>query len=380
MSKRWTVRSSSPRVTAALIRVCRGSCIEGRLSATEVDEFVHAVRLHRIAPLAHVVTREHAPDISRRLLPDRDDAFERNLAAAMLLGELGRVLDDLPWVTFKGAALSMAAHPAPGLRTFRDIDALVRPADLRPACERLSREGWTLLDYDDMLAARPLPGEMHWLAPNGLIVDLHWTMINRQSRRDRFSVPTSDLIERRRSLSLGFGQVPTLDPYDALLHVCLHACLDGSIRLLQLVDADALARQVSDWVTVASRARAWRIEAPLWLVMTRSRAFLDTPVPDDLAQLLGIGADLRALLAIVDRVAPVAATRSEHGLARLVSRAVRSSLGETLVAVSRNAARGVRDRVRPPVGLDHRVAVEAGTLEAFLTDVEQNTSAASPAA
>ena len=380
MSLPWRVRSASPRVTAALIGVCRGTWIDGQLSAAEVDEFLHAVRLHRIAPLAHVVTREPAPEISRRLQPDRDDAFERNLGAAMVLGELGRVLDDLPWVTFKGAALSMSAHPAPGLRTFRDIDALVGPADLRSACERLSSEGWRLLDYDDMLATRPLPGEMHWLSPLGLSIDLHWSMINRQSRRDRFRVPTADLIERRQSVSLGFGEVPTMDGHDALLHVCLHASLDGANRLLQLLDADALARQVVDWSTVARRARAWRAEAPLWLVLTRSRELLGTPVPADLADLLGTRRNLRMLLSFVDRVTPVAATRTEHGVARLVSRAVRSTLVETLAAVSQNAARGIQDRVRPSASIDQRVPAEARTLDAFLADVERTvlSAASSP--
>lgn len=372
MSLLRRVRSSS-RVTDALIQVCRDAWTGGDLVGPDIDEFIQAVRLHRIAPLAHVVTRELAPGISRCLQPDRDEAFRRNLGAAMVLGEFGRVLEGIPWVTFKGAALSMAAHPAPGLRTFMDIDALVAPTNLRSACEGLSGAGWQPLDFDDMLAARPLPGEMHWLSPLGLSVDLHWTMINRQARRNRFRIPTAELIDRRRELSLGLGQVPTLDVHDALIHVCVHAALDGSNRLLQLVDADGLARQVDDWGAVTSRALGWQAGAQLWLVLSRSRELLNTPLPDGLPESLGIPKGLRSVLTLVDRAAPIAATRSEHGLARLVARAVQPTLARTLLTVSRNAAKGVGDRLRPPPGIDHRVPAKQETLEAFLTAVEQST-------
>ena len=134
-------RRPSPAVSAALGQVCRGAWESGELSPSEVDEFIDAARLHRIAPLAHVVTREAAPDLSTRLKPDRDSAFVTNLAAAGLLAQLVGLLADVRWLTFKGASLSMSAHPVPGLRSFTDIDALVQPSQLRLACERLSAQG-----------------------------------------------------------------------------------------------------------------------------------------------------------------------------------------------------------------------------------------------
>lgn len=364
-------RRPSPAVSAALGQVCRGAWESGELSPSEVDEFVDAARLHRIAPLAHVVTREAAPDLSTRLKPDRDSAFVTNLAATGLLAQLVGLLADVRWLTFKGASLSMSAHPVPGLRSFTDIDALVQPSQLRLACERLSAQGWKLIDYDDMLAARPAPGEMHWVSPSGLLVDLHWSMINREARRARFRIPTDELIERRNNLSLGFGEVPALDPDDALIHVCVHAALDGANRLLQLIDADGLARQVRDWPALADRARRWRAGAQVWLVLSRARAVLHTPLPADLARMLGVPSGLKVLLDVVDRIAPVTGTRSEHGLARLVARAVNPTLGATIVTLFRNSVQGIRDRIRPPAALPDRVSAGPATVEAFLTEVEQ---------
>lgn len=371
MSWSWGGRRPSPTVSVALGQVCRGAWESGELSPSEVDEFVEAARLHRIAPLAHVVTREIAPDVSTRLKPDRDRAFVTNLAAAGLLAQMVGLLGDLEWLTFKGASLSMSAHPVPGLRSFTDIDALVQPSQLRLTCERLSAQGWKLIDYDDMLAARPVPGEMHWVSPAGLLVDLHWSMINRESRRARFRIPTDELIKRRKPLSLGFSEVPALDPDDAMIHVCVHAALDGANRLLQLVDADGLARQVRDWASLADRARRWRAGAQVWLVLSRARAALGTPLPGGLDRMLGVPKGLMMLLGVVDRVAPVAATRSEHGLARLVARAVNPTLSATMVTLFHNSAQGVRDRISPPAALPDRVSADPATVQAFLTEVEQ---------
>ncbi len=365
-------RRSSSAVSAALGQVCRGTWETGDLSQRQIEEFINAVRLHRIAPLAHVVTRKVAPTVSERLKADRDRAFVTNLAASMLLGELSSLLEDVQWLTFKGVSLSMGAHPAAGLRAFTDIDVLVLPGQFRVTCERLAAAGWKLLDYDDMLAACPAPGEMHWVSPNGLLVDLHWSMINREARRARFRIESEELIERRRNLSLGFTDVPALDPYDALVHVCVHAALDGANRLLQLVDADGLAHQVSDWPTLARRARAWRAGTQVWLVLSRCQAALGTPLPPGLSEALGVPKGLKALLALVDRMAPVVAARSEHGLARLVARALHPTLGATAVSLLRNSLLGIRDRVKPPTPPTGRVPAEDATLEVFLTEVERH--------
>lgn len=364
-------RRSSSAVSAALGQVCRGTWEAGELSPREVDEFVHAARLHRIAPLAHVVTREIAPTISIPLKPDRDRAFGTNLAASALLVEFANLLSGVQWLTFKGAALSMSTHPVLGLRSFTDVDALVQPGQLRVACERLWSAGWKLVDYDDMLAARPAPGEMHWVSPTGLLVDLHWSMINREARRARFRIPTDELIRRRKSLPVGFGEVPTLDPDDALIHVCIHAALDGANRLQHLVDADGLARQVRDWSTLAARAREWRAGAQVWLVLSRSQAALGTRLPSGLSRMLGVPNGLKLLLALVDRLAPVTEARSEHGLARLVARAVHPTFGATTIMLVRNSLRGVHDRIWPPAARSGRLFAKTATVHAFLTDVEQ---------
>lgn len=359
-------------VSEQLVSVCTGASLGSPASSDVADELVAAARYHRIAPVTHVRYRSVDPELSARLRPERDQAVGIHLRATMMLAELGLILGDVPWVTFKGPVLSETAHPLPGLRSYHDIDVLVSPSDLREVCGLLGRAGWGVADYDDMLRNPETPGEMHWITPSGLAVDLHWSMTNTAVRRARLSVPTDEVLARRHELAIGFGKVWALDPVDALVHVCLHAALTGANRLLFLLDADLLARQVDDWPLVAQRAREWRAQHHVALVLHRAAGVLGTSVPDDLDTQLGVSGAFGLMCTVVDARAPVPSARREPGLARLVARAVRPGAARTALSVARSAALGAVERAsgtkdRKP---SERTTGDSEALELYLAAVE----------
>lgn len=362
---------ASPSVSRSLLAVCRLTPPSTDLTASEVEEFVAAARLHRIAPLAYVVARGVADEVVSQLRVDRDKAMAMTLQTTLALDLLTRTLDGLPWLTFKGLMLSMNSHPVPGLRTFSDLDVLVDPNYLRAASDRLRADGWRPVDYDDMQSSAEPAGEIHWLSPHGLKLDLHWSMINSPARRDLFDVRTDNLLARRVTAAAGLTSAPTLDPEDTLVHTCLHAALDGAARLLPLLDVDGCVRHIHSWETLAERARDWRAAPQVWVVLSRASAALGTPLPSDLSDMLGIGTSLRGFIGIVDKFAPVASVRESHGLTRFTARAVRPTLRSTLVLSARNARLGVLDRVRHENSTDrHRVPASESTNEKFLSAVE----------
>ena len=130
-----------------------------------------------------------------------------------------------------------------------------------------------------MLRNQDVPGEMHWVSPAGVLVDLHWSMINMASRRRLFDIPTRELLERRRTLPLGGQEVWALEPADALVHGCLHAALAGANKLIYLLDVDMLARSVTDWDEVVARAQSWGAQAQTALVLARTSRVLGAPIP-----------------------------------------------------------------------------------------------------
>lgn len=376
MTMRHQMLRASPSVSRSLLAVCHATWPSTDLTASEKEEFVAAARLHRIAPMAYVVARGVADEVADRFRVDRDRAMAMTLRTTLTLDFLTRTLSGLPWLTFKGLVLSMNAHPVPGLRTFSDLDVLIDPNQLRAASDRLRADGWQPLDYDDMLSSAEPPGEIHWLSPHGLKLDLHWSMINSAFRRDMFDVRTDELLSRRVTAVVGLTSVPTLDPEDTLVHTCLHAALDGAARLLQLVDVDGCARHILSWESLAERARRWQAAAQVWVVLSRAKAALGTPLPEDLSDMLGIGAPLRASLSIVDRIAPVASVRESHGLTRFAARAVRPTLRSTLAVGARNARLGVVERVRHDDSTDrHRVPASESTTEKFVASVEATVRA-----
>ena len=368
------VRTRSPSVARALLSACRVTWPPVDLSPTDIDDFVDATRLHRIAPLAYVATRGVDEIIAARVREDRDRAMNTAFKATLTLGSIKQAFDGLPWLTFKGLVLSMNHHPVPGLRTFTDIDVLIDPGTLREACERLRAAGWRLLDYDDMLSRDRPPGEMHWLSPLGLQLDLHWSMINSAVRRDLFDIPTAELLSRRVTATVGLTSVPTLSTEDTLVHICLHAAQDGASRLSQLVDAHWVAQSVTNWEPVTERAHQWRASAQVWLVLHRAQAALDTPLPEGLSDSLAISAPLRGMLSAVDRFAPVAQVRQAHDLNRFTARAVRASFWETLSVAGQHAALGVADRVRHDAAADRsRIQASDAAYDRFLRAVEASS-------
>ncbi|MEE6283063.1 nucleotidyltransferase family protein [Georgenia sunbinii] len=369
-----TSASASRAAAQVLVAICRGEPTAVPQALTDV--VVDSARHHRVAPLTHVHLRETAPAAAELLRLDRDLAKSLHIRASMLLANVNQLLGDIPWVVFKGPVLSEVAHPVPGLRPYGDLDLLVAPSALRAVSEVLLDAGWVVGDYEDMLRNPQTPGEMHWFTPAGIPVDLHWSMINMESRRRHFEIPTVDLLARRRRVSIGLGSAWTMDEVDTMVHVCLHAALAGANKLGWTLDVDQVARQVTSWDEVAQRALDWGAQAQVALVLRRATATLGTPVPGSFYRSLGVSTALLRIIDAVDRLAPVARQRKSASLSRLLARAVRPGAAATVAAVSRNAARGIVDRIRPVPrrGAAERVAASPGALAAYLEAVEARGS------
>lgn len=373
----------SAEVATALVDVCRGRVPHLSDRGAVAEEFVDAVRLHRIAPLAHVLLREDRPDISDRLGTDRDLAMAIHLRSSIVLGELGRAAGDIPWAAFKGPVLSEFFHPVQGLRTYGDIDVLVGPTDLREMSDRLVDIGWIVADPDEHHHNPDTPGEMHWLTPAGLLVDMHWSMINMAQIRRRFNVRTDSLLKRRRRVRLGLATAPVLDPLDAFVHVCMHAGLTGAHRLLWLLDVDQMARQVTDWDAVVQRTVEWQVEAPMAVVVGRATRFLGTPVPSDLVERLGITRSSRRVMDLADRWSPVPSLEKEESIAKAVSRGVRLTGPATLDVLARKAWLGAVARLSGRTAGRRRsggwTGADAVAQDAYLAAVEAEALPGPPA-
>lgn len=158
----------------------------------------------------------------------------------------------------KGPAVARTLYPCPAVRTFVDVDLLVRSGDIDRAAAALRAAGHR----------RPVP-ELRpgfdrrfgktamFVHPAGIQVDLHRTLV---VGPHGLLIDLADLFAGGRSVTVGGRGVATLDVASEFLALCYHAALgDVPPRLASLRDvAQALARHPDILAAVLDQAEAWR--------------------------------------------------------------------------------------------------------------------------
>lgn len=220
----------------------------------------------------------------------------------------------VPWAVVKGPVLADLSYARPEDRPYGDLDVLVAPSSLRAAVAALESGGWVVLDRNWTLALDRMVGELHLTGPLGTLVDLHWSLQNRRSRRQQVRVGTSTLLERAATVTLRGLPVQTLSPADTLVHLCLHAAGDGADRLLQLADVAALLPdRPAGWSELLSTAQEWGVGEAMAIPLQRTAYELDVDVPAAVVRRLHPGTGSRLAEAAVHRLWPVAGTPDAYG-------------------------------------------------------------------
>jgi hypothetical protein len=206
-------------------------------------------------------------------LRDRVGAGNRELdvAAFSALARHQRALSELSvaqealsragveYLVIKGPALAEPLHGSPALRSYVDLDLLVRPSSLSEAWAALLRAGFVPLDVNWPLLRSLRVTELRLRGSSGGVLDLHWSLTHGSSGMT--SPRVSTLLQRARRVDFGGGVGgPTLSVGDTLVHVAVHAAASGGHRLIWLKDviaaldlalatlgARALADVVDDW-------------------------------------------------------------------------------------------------------------------------------------
>ena len=298
-------------------------------------DFTRLALRHAVAPLVFRTLARVAGDL---LPPDMAEAAAKHCVRhaeqnAQKSDELIRILQALRHagidaVPFKGPVLAATVYGEVGLRSFRDLDFLVREGDAVRTLEALQTIGYRsavnrftpaqaraerrysgqdlMIQCDSRIAIEP-----HWaFGPRTWAVDLDYAGLWRRLRRRKFR--GADIL--------------MLSPEDTLLLLAIHGSKEQWVRLQWICDvAEALRRFPRlDWHALIARARADGCLRMLLLAIRLADA------------LLGVGpADqIRALL----RTDPVVEDLAHEVIAKL--------LGENLEAPSIYHVTSFRRRLR----------------------------------
>lgn len=209
-------------------------------------KLMEAIRRHRVADLfhAHAEPLGLPDEITDQLTSWHEEARPLLMLQALetvrsisLLSQAG-----VRALAIKGVALAVLTTGRADARGGGDVDILVSPDDLAVAHDALIAGGWSLYD-----GASVEPGTWAFRHINrwgsaltyqgaAASIDLHWRLEVTPSAYPQFS----ELWDRRATVSLGGGAVPTLSAADALRHSAAHR--EGWFYQRTLVDLRRLAR------------------------------------------------------------------------------------------------------------------------------------------
>ncbi|HEV2197113.1 MAG TPA: nucleotidyltransferase family protein [Candidatus Acidoferrum sp.] len=195
----------------------------------------------------------------------RERRRKQNLLTLRLTGELFRLLEGfgkqrISTLVIKGPVLAHQAYADPSMRTYGDLDLLVRQRDIRHATELMLASGYEAGVSLAAIDAGKIPGQYLFSKPDSkLLVELHNDLTLRYFPRP---LPLEDLFARQIRVRLDTHDVPAPCVEDELVLICVHGAKHFWETLSWIADvAGLVARQTSiDLERAASTARAVQSE------------------------------------------------------------------------------------------------------------------------
>lgn len=380
-----------------VLRECllhEGSAVADELLADvapqEWQTVQRAAALHRVTPAVFLGLRESRVvprDVICALQSDYETSLHRHLLCWELLSEVSIRFAEagIAYVAMKGPILAETVYPRSDLRSYGDLDVLVRPGQFGDALRLLEVTSATLYEANWELMLHTLRGELNLVTRVGVPIDLHWSLLHDADTRAAFPWRSGEVLERAHQEVVAGKVVSVPDPTDQLLHLCAHACLEGGSRLSWLQDIRfAATRLPVDWDALRMRAHEAGLELVVAVMLDRvNRCFgCELPIVSDRAS------ESRPWLQVVralDRVRPpwrwygsqlsgrllVASTRrtsrdSTRALAASVRRELSELIHEPEHPWRRGQSRGPADRQLPEM---LREVGGRASRQAFLTAV-----------
>jgi hypothetical protein len=280
-------RTRSDEVSRSRIR----ELTEGELEWAQVLD--HAFR-HGTVALVHHHLNDAGVFEEGRVPPAVFDVLRRRSLAGLahtllLVTELNTLLSRLeegsaPAVAWKGPVLAYSVYPSPELRTFVDLDILVRRRDVHRARRILQGLGYrarsAALPEEEQFARSDYTVSMVHERTR-LIVDVHW---GGSVRYFSSAMDTDALCDQAVTLSIAGSDVPALAPAPLLLALCAHGAKHGPFpwpKLKWVSDIDGYLRtyppqELEQFLDLARNAGGLRM---VLLGICLARDLLETPLP-----------------------------------------------------------------------------------------------------
>jgi len=188
----------------------------------------------------------------------------QNFLTLRLTAELFRLLQlfsaqGISALAIKGPVLAAQAYGDSSVRSYGDLDLLVRQPDIRRATELMIGSGYQAAVSPSAIDAGKIPGQYLFSKPDAkLLVELHNDLTLRYFPRP---LPIEDFFARQILVRLDAHEVTAPCVEDELVLICIHGAKHFWERLSWIADVAGLVlRQTNiEWERAASSAR--RVQA-----------------------------------------------------------------------------------------------------------------------
>jgi Uncharacterised nucleotidyltransferase len=219
----------------------------------------------------------------RRTLLERHRA--QVFSTLRMTAELLRLLElfaakDIPALVVKGPVLAMQAYGDPTMRSYGDLDLLVRQRDIRRATESLQATGYQAAVPLRAIDAGKIPGQYLFFKPDAkLLVELHNDFTLRYFPH---RLPIEKFFARRILVRLDRHEAPALAVEDELVYICIHGTKHLWERLSWIADVAATVTRQSgmDWQAATETAKEVGAERMLHTGLRLASDLLHARLPE----------------------------------------------------------------------------------------------------
>lgn len=319
-----SLRAGPSNLTRPSLASLVAGCDPGQLSDLAIAEGLAGPAYVKLGVLL-------PPGPSARLATEARQDAARHVAYLGLLRKFAAALDQakVTWVALKGPVLAEVSYQGVS-RGYSDLDLMVHPRQLRAAVGALESAGAILAEPAWPPIVNGAKGQLT-MAVHGLpMVDLHWHLVYLRSARERWAIPTEDLLQRRQRARLQDVEAWSLDRHDFVAHLALHASFGAAQQLRRLLDIErTVANSPPDWAVLVERCRAWRVGLPVSVMLNRARQSLGAAVPPEVIAELAGGRPSRLLVRRLGDWNPAGRMPGGRSLQNGLTRSLRDGLAAT---------------------------------------------------
>ena len=308
LEKEWNFLCACASPTANRDRIV--SCLG---SGMDWEALLELAAEHGVLGMVAVRLQERnydgVPAVARERLQTRLRA--QYLFTLSMTAELFRVLEDfaragIEALLVKGPLLSVLAYGDPAVRSYVDLDLIVRHRDILPATQHMSAMGFEAKVPEGAIQAGKVPGEYVFKRPGTqCVIEFHTERTLRYYPRP---LPIEDLYARQRRVPIDGREVPVLSLEDEFVSNCIHGAKHLWERLMWVADVSALAARHPelDWSKARQAARDVGAERMLRVGLQVGESAFGLAAPPEMAPELAQDAATQRLCQQVLRWLPQA--------------------------------------------------------------------------